>query len=104
MWNVQPQILCRKHLLGEHLEMHMFRTAVISGKRITGFIMNGLVEVHNISKRHDELVEEMSKRGYNHRSPMGSLITRPRGYVDIKKNILVLRERCEECRKLQEAT
>lgn len=101
MWNIPTNLLCRKHLLGEHLEMHMFRTAVISGKRITGFINNGLVETHNISKRHDELVEEMNKRGYNHKTPMDTMITQPRGCVDIKKNILILRERCEECRKLQ---
>ena len=24
MWMVDPQIMCRQHLLGEHTEMHMF--------------------------------------------------------------------------------
>lgn len=100
MWNVNPKMMCRQHLLGEHLEMHMFASNIRDGKGLKGYVDNGIVEVHNIVKRHDALAREMKLRGYRHRSP----VIKPRlwkaGKVDVKNSIRVLRERCKACRKL----
>ncbi len=107
MWNVPIKLMCRQHLLGEHLEMHMLLNTIKHTTRsLRGFIMNGFVKVHHIIHRHNELVNEMTRRGYNHKSPMNSndqVKLYKAGNVDIKNNILILRERCEECKKLQEA-
>ena len=31
MWNVDPKLMCNKHLLGEHVEMHMFFGTIQKG-------------------------------------------------------------------------
>jgi hypothetical protein len=106
MWNINPRILCRRHLLGEHLEMHMFKGTFEKGKSIEGYLERGLVNLGQIKTRHDELVKEMIKRGFNHKSPMQefkehnenkNIIT-----VDSIKNKLELANRCKDCKKLQE--
>jgi hypothetical protein len=66
MWNVDPKLLCHKHLLGEHLEMHMFASAIRENKSIARYLANGLVEPERIVKRHNELAQEMLDRGYRH--------------------------------------
>jgi hypothetical protein len=100
MWNVQPHLMCRKHLLGEHLEMHMFLGALRKEKNIDGYIRNGLVEVHKIVIRHDQLMKEMERRGYNHNSPLVADISLPKiGEVNVNQNIVELKRRCADCRE-----
>lgn len=104
MWNVDPKTMCRMHLLGEHLEMHMFAGHVRMGRRLTGFIKAGLVDTTKIKLRHDVLAEEMLRRGYAHCSPLEHT---PNGLsggcVDPEASRNVLRERCPRCRQLQDA-
>jgi hypothetical protein len=99
MWKVKCDKLCRQHLLGEHLEMHMFASCIKQKKCLKGYIDKNLVETHNIKKRHDELVKEMLRRGYKHYSPIKNFKTYKSGKVNIKKNEKELRRRCKECRK-----
>jgi len=70
MWNVNHKFLCRQHLLGEHVEMHMFVGCIKMHTNIQGYIDKGLVEVFYIKTRHDNLVKEMLSRGYKHKSPL----------------------------------
>ena len=70
MWLVNPKIMCRKHLLGEHVEHHMFFGTMLREKSINGYIENNLFEPTLLVKRHDDLVAEMLSRGYNHNSPL----------------------------------
>lgn len=100
MWNVDTRTMCRQHLLGEHLEMHMFAGSLIKGANIEGYL-NGLVETNKIAKRHKALVNEMKIRGYNHRSPLPQLPRINAGFVDNAANILELRRRCKECKRMQ---
>jgi ribosomal protein L44E len=100
MWNIDPRLLCVKHLCGEHLEMHMFLGAIRKKKSIKGFINNGLVEVHNIKKRHDELSNEMLKRSYSHKSDsLESDSLWEAGRVNIEQNKRELQIRCKECKE-----
>ncbi len=104
MWNINPELLCRQHLLGEHLEMHMFLGCIKENKNIKGFIKNGLVEINNIINRHNEIMNEMIKRNWNHKSPIdGNLqnILWKEGFVDINNNLKILYNRCEKCKELQ---
>lgn len=39
-------------------------------QKITGYVRNNCIEVSSVALRHSQLVDEMSKRGYNHHSPM----------------------------------
>ena len=99
MWNVPTEYLCRKHLLGEHVEMHMFIGTIDKGISIKGYVDGGLVETQLISHRHDELVREMKKRGYNHNSPVnGWKCDMVLGNVDVTNSINELNKRCIECK------
>lgn len=64
---VNPQLMCRKHLLGEHNEIHKHRHNFVKKHSIAG--RYGQIEPKAMKKRHDELVMEMKRRGYNHNSP-----------------------------------
>ena len=79
--------------------MHMFLGAYKKGKSLEGFIKNGLVELHTIFWRHESLVAEMRRRGYNHQSPMQNEHLPERGSVDPIKSALLLIERCPNCFK-----
>jgi hypothetical protein len=97
MWLVNPKLMCDKHLLGEHVEMHMFVGAIRKGISIQGYIDTGLVETERIKDRHDEIANEMSSRGMRHASPMDSLDITPAGKIDIVKNQIELCYRCRRC-------
>lgn len=116
MWNVKPSIMCRKHLLGEHVELHMIVGSMQKGKNLDGFINKGLLETHNIIKRHNILVREMIKRGYSHKSPlthtdlltknniyMSSNTIMKKGKINSSENYKELSRRCKECKKRMEA-
>jgi cytosine/adenosine deaminase-related metal-dependent hydrolase len=103
MWMVDPSLLCRKHLLGEHVECHMFRGSLLKGKSVRGFLETGLLDSRKLARRHDQLAKEMLRRGYRHASPL------PRdfdpkaapGSVDVVEALRELASRCDECRELQ---
>ena len=55
MWMVDPALLCRKHLLGEHVECHMFRGSLLKGKSLRGFLEDGLLDSRELARRHDQI-------------------------------------------------
>ena len=98
MWMVDPGIMCRKHLLGEHVEIHMLIGSLRSGKSIQGFLDRGLLEPQNIVSRHRALVREMLGRGYRHKSELNINFNISQiGEVDQEKSLWELLERCSEC-------
>jgi hypothetical protein len=100
MWLVEPKTMCRKHLLGEHLELHMLAGCLDKGKNIRGFVEHGFVDPTLLLERHDQLVYEMKQRGYNHCSPIGNLPQdMEKGHIDPEANRVELCGRCAECRE-----
>jgi len=100
MWMVEPRRMCRRHLLGEHVELHMLVGSLRKGTSLAGFVANGLIEVHSVRARHAQLVREMKRRGYRHRSPLPRFRARRLGRVIRKKSLADLLQRCAACRKL----
>ena len=101
MWMVDPRMMCRKHLLGEHVELHMLAGSLRRGRSIQGFIDGELVEPQNIYARHDVLAAEMVARGYNHQSMLPATLLPKRsngGHVDVILSVKELCRRCPECR------
>jgi hypothetical protein len=81
----------------------MFVTHLNLNKGVEGFLKNGLLEIHKLHQRHDELVREMERRGYKHRSALMPLNTmKVAGNIDRQKNLTILAGRCEECRQRQD--
>ena len=103
---VDPEIMCRAHLLGEHAEIHMFIGTIKRGNSVKGYLEKGLLEIHNLYERHDELVREMKNRNYKHDSPIGEKWrqTRKLGSIDKEKNLKQLINRCSRCRERYECT
>lgn len=102
MWMVDPKIMCRQHLLGEHVEHHMFIGTLNKGVAIKGYLADNLMEPASLQARHDELVVEMERRGYNHKSPLPpSLAQLPKAdfetKIDREASLAELLRRCPEC-------
>ena len=107
MWMVKPWFLCDRHLLGEHVECHMFVGTINAGISVKGYLEGGLLEIHNLKRRHDVLAREMKKRGFRHVSPLLRLKKRYQagraGSVSVKANMAELRRRCGFCSRRQDA-
>ena len=103
MWQIDPKLLCNKHLLGEHGEIHKFRHTFVKQYRIDGRISPVVqIEPASMSIRHNELAAEMVSRGFNHKS---DYVLPDLSYLGEKANVKVninistsdLINRCAEC-------
>lgn len=104
MWGINPKLLCKKHLLGEHGEIHKHRHNFIKqhsiAKRIAPVVQ---IAPEQMQKRHNELADEMLRRGYNHQSPyeqpdLSYLKSYERhAEIDTNVSILDLVIRCKDC-------
>ena len=99
MWMIYPAILCQKHLLGEHFELHLHRHNFVKGHSIEG--RRGQIEPAAMQSRHDELAAEMTRRQMNHKSPYIqpdlSAYDLTGFTVDRSEAILDLTSRCSAC-------
>lgn len=73
IWDIPPKKLCRKHLLGEHSELHALWTILTKNKK--GFsrhpeTLRWKGKLKALYLRHEDLVREMKRRGYRHQSPL----------------------------------
>lgn len=105
IWDIPPKRLCRNHLLGEHRELHAIWSILVNGKR--GYARHPETlrwkdKLKALYFRHEALVEEMSARGYRHRSilnvkdAVGS--ARQQAYVDSpREQIKILRSKRCHC-------
>lgn len=103
LWGVDPALLCREHLLGEHREMHQeigtLRNHPHGEAIVQGHAEQGQVDTSRLQERHDELVAEMERRGYDHASPMDYEDQLDLGEIDVVANREELMERCDKCRE-----
>lgn len=104
MWMINPKLMCRQHLLGEHKELHQAVGSILKNRSLKGHLDKGQIEVHNIISRHKTLVKEMKARGYNHKSPLKNFKQFKAGKINILKNFKELEKRCKECRKKMKTT
>lgn len=106
MWMINPKLLCNKHLLGEHGEIHKHRHNFVKqhsiAKRISPVVQ---IQPSAMQTRHDELAEEMLRRGMNHQSPFEQpdISYLPdferNAVVDISVSMSDLIQRCPICEK-----
>jgi hypothetical protein len=100
MWMVDTKIMCRQHLLGEHNEIHKWLGSYNKGISVRGYLEKGLIEPIAIVDRHNELVGEMKRRGYNHRSPLPHFEFIPEILeykIDKGSALIELIRRCPRC-------
>lgn len=73
IWDIAPNRLCRAHLLGEHRELHGMWSILTSDKK--GYRQHPETKrwegkLAALYRRHEQLVEEMDRRGYKHATPL----------------------------------
>lgn len=73
VWDIEPTNFCHNHLLGEHREIHAIWSILTSEKR--GYrrhpeTQRWVGKLAALKKRHDLVVSEMVRRGYNHFSDL----------------------------------
>lgn len=107
MWMVDPKLLCNKHLIGEHGEIHKHKHNFEKGHSVYGRIFLIVqIEPSSMEDRHNMLALEMLNRGMNHKSPytQPSLDNYPKeiieARVDIENSKKDLCNRCENCKNL----
>jgi hypothetical protein len=104
MWMVDVKKMCDKHLLGEHVECHMIVGSIEKSKNLEGFFINNCIEPLSIKKRHDEIANEMTNRGFNHKSfiiknPNIEYLKERKTYIINKDDSFkMLYDRCDKCR------
>lgn len=106
VWDVPPKILCRNHLLGEHRELHAIWTILTQGK--DGYsrhpeTLRWKGKLYALYRRHDLLVDEMIRRGYNHHSVLDKKLASgsktQNDYVDsYESQIQILRHKHCACK------
>ena len=101
MWMIDPSLMCRQHLLGEHNELHMLAGCLRLGRSILGYARRGLVDATAVAVRHRELAAEMLRRGFQHHSPLDVVAPVPEepGQVDPNRSLKELLSRCSRCRE-----
>jgi hypothetical protein len=71
VWDIEPDILCRNHLLGEHNEIHALWTILTQNRK--GYVhhpetLRWVGKLAALYQRHEAIVAEMIRRGYKHAS------------------------------------
>ena len=105
IWDIEPNKLCRNHLLGEHRELHAIWSVITKNKK--GYSLHPeTLRWHGKLKalylRHEKLVKEMNLRGYNHFSPLEKKLAQGKSkqniFIDLPKHqILILKNKGCKC-------
>lgn len=75
IWDVEPRLLCRQHLLGEHRELHGLWNILTKHGGTGGYSQHPetrrwVGKLAALHARHEALVTEMTRRGYRHGSEL----------------------------------
>lgn len=75
VWDIHPRYLCRKHLLGEHRELHGLWNILTKHGARGGYskhpeTLRWVGKTKALYERHEALVKEFGRRGYRHYSPL----------------------------------
>ena len=105
MWMINPVLLCKDHLLGEHNELHKHLPSFRKGHRVDGrFSPIVQMQFQGYAARHDALAQEILRRGWNHKSPLTNVPDFRSIYpqywekkVDLRESMLDLSSRCNKC-------
>jgi hypothetical protein len=97
IWDLDVGLLCDRHLLGEHRELHAVWTVLTTGKR--GYVRHPeTLRWHGrlaaLFARHEAEVAEMRRRGFRHASPLDArLATGSREQTELVDSVDAQRER-----------
>jgi len=93
VWDIHPKHLCRKHLLAEHRELHGLFNILTKHKMKGGYskhpeTLRWVGKEKALYQRHEELVKEFERRGYNHKTPLDKKLATGKGGQNIFINTI----------------
>jgi len=107
VWDIHVKHLCRKHLLGEHRELHGLWNILTKHKGNGGYSKHPETKrwqgkLKALYERHESLVKEMKQRGYKHISPLDKKLAKGQGTQNVFINTIkeqkeLLRKKPCEC-------
>lgn len=107
VWDVPPAYLCRKHLLGEHRELHGLWNILTKHKAKGGYskhpeTLRWVGREKALFNRHEALVVEMARRGYKHLSPIDKRLAKGKAKQDrfintVREQREILKNKTCEC-------
>jgi len=88
IWDIHPKYLCHKHLLAEHRELHGLWNILTKHKGKGGYsrhpeTLRWVGKKKALYLRHEALVEEFYKRGYQHHTPLDKRLATGSGAQDV---------------------
>lgn len=100
MWMINPEMMCKKHIVGEHGEIHKHKHNFEKQHSIKGRI--GQIEPKIMKKRHDELAKFLKNHNSPYEIPDLSYLSEEErnSQVDKKESIKELKRRCPDCREI----
>ena len=106
IWDIPVENLCRNHLLGEHRELHAMWSVITQNKK--GYsnhpeTIRWVGKLKALYLRHNQQVNEMKNRGYNHQSPLdvknATGISKQDTFLDTpSKQIQILKQKGCNCK------
>ena len=106
IWDVEPSLLCRQHLLGEHRELHALWVILTEGKK--GYsrhpeTLRWKGKLKALYLRHDAMVAEMTNRDYCHYSPLEAELATGKSSQDefldsLQDQLQMLRDKPCDCK------
>jgi hypothetical protein len=105
IWDLPVEKLCKNHLLGEHRELHAIWNIISQDKK--GYSKHPETKrwkgkLKALYIRHEKLVTEMKKRGYNHNSTLDARLAEGKEIQDesvdsIDTQIKILKNKMCKC-------
>jgi hypothetical protein len=89
IWDLDPTLLCRQHLLAEHRELHAVWSVIVNRKKGCAKhpeTMRWRGRLRALYRRHELLAREMGRRGYLHQSPLDKSLARGAGVQEVFVN------------------
>jgi hypothetical protein len=107
IWDIHPKFLCRKHLLGEHRELHGLWNILTRHKGKCGYsrhpeTLRWVGKRKALYIRHEVLVKEFSRRGYSHHTPLDKRLATGSGNQNVfintvKEQQVILKQKPCDC-------
>lgn len=107
IWDIQPKNLCRKHLLAEHRELHGLWNILTKNEGKGGYsrhpeTLRWVGKQKALYLRHEALVKEFTRRGYQHHTPLDKKFSTGSGSQQVFINTAseqktILRQKPCEC-------
>ena len=108
VWDIHPQHLCRKHLLAEHRELHGLWNILTKHGGKGGYshhpeTLRWVGKQKALYLRHEKLITEFKRRGYQHHSPLDEKLATGEGnqkaFINtIKEQRGILKKKPCDCR------